>query len=463
MSAPPERAVVIGASVAGLLAARALSEAYPQVVVVDRDELPDDPSQRDGVPQGRHGHTLLAGGREALEALLPGLTEELVALGAGTGDVQERTALYVGDRPLAPGHSGLTTLMMSRPLLEWTLRRRVGALPGVTVLDRRSALDLTWSADRTRVTGVFVAPLDPAGATRLVPADLVVDASGRTSRTTEWLARHQVAAPPESRVRVDLAMTTRHFRRQVDDAGGALAVAHRPTRTAPRAGLLLAQEGDVWAASLTGYHGDRPPTALADFTAYARTLCSPVLADLVAALESLDDGSTCRFPANVRRHYEELAWFPDGLLVTGDALCAVDPTLGQGTTLAALEALALRDCLRRGRDDLAVRFFRQAATDLEVPWAQAVAAAPLAPGATARSPMRTELGRRYTGALQAAGTDDPLVAGALLRVGHLTAAPSSLLTPRYAVRALRAAAAPPGGRPAPPAHLRPARAPRVSG
>ncbi len=131
MVAPPERAVVIGASVAGLLAARALSEVYSQVLVVDRDELPDHPAQRDGVPQGRHSHSLLARGREALEVLLPGLTEELVALGAGTGDVQERTAVYLGDRPLASGRSGLTTLTQSRPLLEWTLRRRLGALPAV--------------------------------------------------------------------------------------------------------------------------------------------------------------------------------------------------------------------------------------------------------------------------------------------------------------------------------------------
>ena len=124
MTGTVDRALVIGSSIAGLLAARALSEAYSEVIVLDRDELPYGPVARGGVPQIRHAHGLLAGGREAMEELLPGLTTDLVAAGAAAGDALESLHYYVGTGRYATGTSGLTAVAVSRVLLEWTIRRR---------------------------------------------------------------------------------------------------------------------------------------------------------------------------------------------------------------------------------------------------------------------------------------------------------------------------------------------------
>jgi 2-polyprenyl-6-methoxyphenol hydroxylase-like FAD-dependent oxidoreductase len=434
MSGTVDRALVIGSSIAGLLAAQALSEAYAEVIVLDRDDLPYGPVPRGGVPQIRHAHGLLAGGREAMEALLPGLTADLVAAGAIVGDAQEAMLYYVGTRRYASGSSGLTAVAVSRVLLEWTIRRRVAETPGVVFYDRSSVLDLMFSEDGRRVTGLVVASVDRPGSPRRLEADLVVDASGRTSRTPEWLERRGFQPPEEERVRCDLSYATRRFRRRPGDAGTALAIFQSASAAVPRSGLLVAQERDEWIAGVTGYHGVRPPTELSEFLAYARTLEGPALATVLERLEPLDDGFTYRFPASVRRRYERLVEVPDGLLVIGDALCSFDPAFGQGMSTAALEAVALRTCLTEGREDLGLRFFYRAAHHIDTPWQIVVGGMPPAPGTSVHKPLSERLVSSYLTALRYAAVDDPKLARAFLRVAHMTASPQSLMTPGNAAR-----------------------------
>lgn len=435
MSGTADRAVVIGASIAGLLAARALTETYAEVILVDRDELPYGPVARVGVPHARHAHAMLACGSAVIEELFPGIADQLVALGAGTGDIQEKTRMYAGPRPMAAGHVGFTALAVSRPLLEWTIRQRVAALPGVTFYDRTSVLDLAFSNDLTRVTGAVVTSLDGAGRKRVLEADLVVDASGRTARTPEWLERHGYAPPEEERVRVDYTTATRRFRRRsLTDTGGALAITHGAGPGLPRGGIVLYQEGDVWTVTLGGYAGQRPPTELRAFQAYSRTLCAPVIADIAESLEPLDDGIAYRFPADVRHRYERMDRFPDGLIVTGDALCAFDPSLGQGMSVAAAEALALRNELRRGRKELAKRFFTGAAVHVDTPWTVVVGNGAAAAGIELNDPAPTRLVKRYLTSVRKAAVDDPVVAGAFLRVAHLIDRPEHLLSLPIAAR-----------------------------
>jgi 2-polyprenyl-6-methoxyphenol hydroxylase-like FAD-dependent oxidoreductase len=436
MSGTVDRALVIGSSIAGLLAAQALSETYSEVIVLDRDDLPYGPVPRSGVPQIRHAHGLLAGGREAMEALLPGLTADLVGAGAIVGDAQEAMHYYAGTRRYATGTSGLTAVAVSRVLLEWTIRRRVAANPGVVFYDRSSVLDLVFSEDGRRVTGLVVSSVDRPGSPRRLEADLVVDASGRTSRTPEWLERRGFQPPEEERVRCDISYATRRFRRRPGDAGTALAILQPATAAVPRSGVLIAQENDEWIAGVTGYHGVRPPTALPDFLAYARTLESPALATILERLEPLDDGCTYRFQASVRRRYERLIDLPDGLLVTGDALCSFDPAFGQGMSTAALEAVALRTCLSEGREDLGLRFFFRAAHHIDTPWQIVVGGMPPAPGTTVRKPLSERLVGAYLTALRSAAADDPKLARAFLRVAHMTASPRSLMTPGNVARVL---------------------------
>jgi 2-polyprenyl-6-methoxyphenol hydroxylase-like FAD-dependent oxidoreductase len=436
MTGTIDRALVVGSSIAGLLAAQALSEAYAEVVVLDRDELPYGPVPRGGVPQIRHAHGLLAGGREAMEELLPGLTADLVGAGAIVGDAQEALHYYVGTGRYATGTSGLTAVVASRVLLEWTIRRRVAQTPGIVFYDRSSVLDLTFSADGRRVTGVVVASVDRPGSPRRLEADLVVDATGRTSRAPEWLERRGFQPPEEERVRCDISYATRRFRRRAGDAGTALALLQPASAAVPRSGVLIAQENDEWIAGLVGYHGVRPPTELPAFLAYARTLEASAMAEVLERLEPLDTGCTYRFQASVRRRYERLLDVPEGLLVIGDALCSFDPAFGQGMSVAALEALALRTTLGEGHADLARRFFARAAHYIDTPWQIVVGGMPPAPGDTARKPFPERLLGSYLTALRHAAVDSPALARAFLRVAHMTAPPQSLMAPRYAVRVL---------------------------
>lgn len=453
----PRRAVVVGASIAGLLAAAALAEHYDEVQVLDRDALPSEPANRPGAPHGRHTHGLLSRGREAMEELLPGLTDDLLARGATLKDAQEVGAFHVGGRPLAPGSSGLLALGVSRPLLEWQIRRRVLDLPGVVVQDRIAVLRLVARTGGGTVTGVSVSRLDWPGTSVTVDADLVVDASGRTAQTAEWLRALGYDAPAEDRLRIDVRYATRTFRRPAaslaEGPGRGLGAVLQPSSPAvPRSAVLLPMEGDRCTVSIAGYHGVQPPTGLGEFVAYARTVPGPV-ADIVDGLEPLDDGLAYRFPVNVRRRYEHLDRFPEGLLVLGDAICAFDPAFGQGMSVAALEALELRGCLRGGQPDLARRYFRLAARHIDTPWSITVGRDRLLPGSAGPVPRAARLLSGYVDALLRAAVDDPALATAFLRVSHLAARPPSLLAPAVVLRVLRAGLRPGRrtrpGRPAP--------------
>jgi 2-polyprenyl-6-methoxyphenol hydroxylase-like FAD-dependent oxidoreductase len=325
-------------------------------------------------------------------------------------------------------------LAVSRPLLEWYLRRRLLTDPRVEVLPGTSVLDLTLDPGLGRVDGVIVKHLDHLAPARLA-AELVVDASGRTSRLPEWLDRRGLSTPPEDVRRADRYYATRTFRRRADRRQPlAVVVAGAPKM--PRGAVMIAQEGDRWTVSLAGGREDQPPADLAGFKAFTQNLSSPILAELVQDLEPLDDGMTYRFPVNRRRHYEMLSDLPEGLLVTGDAFCAFNPVYGQGMTVAALEAHTLAECLLEGGPALARRYHQRAARHQDTPWAIAVDEGPR-PGDA--SSLRTRLANAYLQQVIARGADDPDLAAAFLRVNHLVDRTEDLLQPRVVWRVARAA------------------------
>jgi 2-polyprenyl-6-methoxyphenol hydroxylase-like FAD-dependent oxidoreductase len=437
-------AVVVGASMAGLLAARVLAEHVGHVVVLDRDTLPEDAVPRGGAPQSWHGHGLLARGRRGLEELFPGLTAELVAQGAMTGDMQEDIRWINEGLPMARGTSGLSGVLVSRPLLERQVRRRALADPRIRVCERVVVRSLTHDG-AGRVTGVAgVDRDDPAGSVRRWDADLVVDASGRQSSAPEWLSALGFEPPEEERVDVDVAYATRHYRREPRHLDGDLGIVMAATPDNPRAGFLLAQEGDRWICSLGGYAGDRPPLDPEGFEAYAASLPSPLLHEVIRSAVPLDEPRRFRYPASVRRRYERLARSPRGLLVTGDAICSFDPVYGQGMTVACLEALVLRDVLRGGPDrpSLAQDFWRACAPVVDIPWQMAAGGDRRLPGIPGPVDRRTRLLNGYVARVQRAAAVDPAVGTAFLRVVNLEAPPPSLMAPSLLARVLRSSRRP---------------------
>jgi 2-polyprenyl-6-methoxyphenol hydroxylase-like FAD-dependent oxidoreductase len=432
-----DRAVVLGAGMAGLLTARVLAGSYGQVTVIDRDELPDTPRHRRGVPHGRHLHALAARGQQTLEELFPGLTVELVANGAPAGNLLTDARLYLSGHRLRQADTGLVLLCASRPFLERHIRARLRALPNLVFLDRCDVVGLATTPDGGRVTGARVLRRADGSAEEVLAADLVVDATGRGSRIPAWLDALGYPRPEREQVRIGLGYATRTYRLPAAALDGDLAVLQAATPQHPRTGAIQALEGNRWMLTLAGILGDHPPTDPAGFLAFARSLRFPDIYEAIRDAEPLDDPVGFRFPASVRHRYERLDRFPDGLLVMGDAVASFDPIYGQGMSVAALEALALRRHLEQGVEPRPRRWFRDLARLVDVPWDMSAGGDLVFPGVQGHRTRKVGLIAAYLTRLHAAAEHDAHLASAFIRVAGLVAPPQSLLRPGVVLRVLR--------------------------
>ncbi|MFD1832744.1 FAD-dependent oxidoreductase [Streptomyces desertarenae] len=432
-----DRAVVLGAGMAGLLAARVLAETYAHVLVVDRDQLTGVTGPRRGVPHARHAHALLARGQQILNELFPGLDDELTAAGIPAGDISGNLRWYFNGRRLSPVHTGLVSVSATRPVLEAHVRGRVAALSRVEFRERCVIRGLAASSDRTRVTGVLLQDEDGSGSEEVVEADLVVDATGRGSRTPAWLEELGYARPREDRVKIDLAYTTRHFRLKEDPYGTDLSINPVASPANPRGAFFPKLADGSSQLSLTGILGDHPPTDDEGFLAFAKTLAAPEIYRAIRDAEPLDEPVTFRFPASVRRRYEDLRRFPDGLLVIGDGVCSFNPVYGQGMTVAAMEAMELRDHLHGSARPGGLAFFRGISSILDVPWDLAATADLNFPGVQGPRTLKVRMGNAYMARLQSAAAHDGELTGAFFRVAGLVDSPQSLMRPSVALRVLR--------------------------
>jgi len=432
-----DHALVLGAGMAGLLAARVAAEVYDRVTVVDRDELPDHPGPRRGVPQGRHAHALLARGGQVLEELFPGLTSDLVAHGAPTGDVLGDVRMRLGGHQLRRTPTGLTVISVSRPFLEQHVRDRVRALPGIRFAPPSDIVGLWATKDAGRIAGARILRRADGSADETIEADLVIDATGRGSRTPVWLTALGYQRPPEVRVPIDLGYSTRRYRMGPHALDGDLAILHGPTPSAPRGGVLARLEGNQWLLTLMGFNGDHPPVQPDGFVAFARSLPNAWIYEAIRHAEPVDDPVAYRFPTSRRRHYERLARFPDGLIVLGDAVCSFNPVYGQGMTVAAIEALIVREHLRHrrpaGTGDLRGRLANAAST----PWKMSIAGDLVIPGVHGRRSLAVRAANSFVNRVLAAAADDATVANAFVRVSGLVDPPAVLLRPRLVLRVLR--------------------------
>ncbi len=434
-------AVVIGASMGGLLAARALHDTFDTITLVDRDRLPDDPASRRGVPQGRQLHVLLDRGRQALEELFPGLSADLIGLGVPLVDLHGQVQWCNDGHRMQRAPSELAALGISRPLVEHAVRVRVAALPGVRILAGHEALDLTVSAGSNRVTGVRVRPVANGTVPVHLHADLVVDAGGRGSRTPVWLAGLGYEPAVEEQVGVGVTYVTRMYRREPHQLGGLLGALTNATPDLPRGGIVAAQEDDRFAVALCGMLGEEPPTDDAGLAAFANSLAAPEIGEVVRSAQPLEPPAKMRFPASVRRRYERLRRFPGGYLVLADALCSFNPVYGQGMTVAAMEALLLRRLLAQqpdaGDGRLARLFFRGAAKVIDGPWSISVGADLRFPRVPGRRTAKVRFVNAYVHRLHAGARTDTVLGAAFLRVVNLIDPPARLLAPGIVLRVLR--------------------------
>jgi 2-polyprenyl-6-methoxyphenol hydroxylase-like FAD-dependent oxidoreductase len=454
------RAIVLGASIAGLLTARVLCGRFAEVVLLERDELPDRPAPRKGAPHAVHPHGLLARGREILETLFPGFSDALIGQGALAGDVAMDAAIMANGRRIAPGVSGLTGLAVSRLAIEAELRRRVQMLPAIRMVTGVDIVSPLHDGSAGRVTAVRYRSHAGAGGEQTLGAALVVDCTGRGSHSPSWLREWGYEQAPEERVVIGLCYTSAYFRRDARVRPPLLAILGAATPELPRAYFLVAQEpgedGSArWAAGFGGYAGDHVEPTLEAMRDRARAVGVAEIASLAERGEALGPVIRYHFPYSQRRRYERLQRFPRGYLLLGDALASFNPIYGQGMTAAACQAIALDAALAGGEDGLARRFFRAAAKVIDTPWQLAVGGDLALPNVPGPRPLPVRIINAYIARLQRAATHDAKIALAFIRVIHLVAAPASLFSPGVFLRVMFA-----GGRrhaatdPAVPAALR---------
>ncbi len=447
------RAVVIGGSIAGLLAARVLSEHFESVTIIDRDHPPTAPEPRKGVPQGKHGHGLLAAGSAVMDVLFPGMFEEMVAGGAVKVDAADDVWWFNNGAWRLQTRSGLIAYLQSRPFLEFHIRKRVLQLPGVLEGCGCAAAGLQFDESRQRVTGVFATRGD--ARPELIPADLVVDCSGRGSQLPTWLDAAGCPRPPVSRVEVNVGYSTRIFRLpEGEPQWKALLMFGQPPKQS-RLGVMLPVEGGQWMVTLGGEFRDYPPEDERGFAEFARSLYHPELFEKVSAGVPVTPISTYRFPAHIWNHYERLERWPEGLLVMGDGVCSFNPIYGQGMTVAALEAQVLQRCLaeehgtgrnRNGRA-MARAYYRGITAPVSAAWAMATGADLAYP--EARGP-RTRAGDwvgKYLGHVITMTCYDPEVLKEWVFVTNMVKPITAMFHPRIVGRVLRRVIA--GGPPLP--------------
>ncbi|MGW4125403.1 NAD(P)/FAD-dependent oxidoreductase [Nocardia sp. NPDC004711] len=454
MSPADRHAIVIGAGIAGLLAARVLAEFCTRVTILERD-TGDAAAVRRGVGQGRHLHGLLDRGRTIFEELFPGCTDDLVGAGAQTAEVLVGTRWYIAGSRLTATPTGLTSIIATRPLLESVLRRRTLQLPNVLLREGITVRGLI--GDSARITGVRVGSyrdphpgrdFDAAGGDgaaavsrgsapdgEIAVADLVVDASGRGSRICEWLRVIGAPTPVEEQLEVDLGYASRLYRYGEGQLGGHASVIIS-TGADGHGGGAVHVEGDRWLVTLAGMMGDHPPTDAAGFQAYAASLDAPDIHEIITAAEPLDEAVPYRFRFSVRRRFDRLPAAPAGLVVLGDAQCAFNPLYAQGMTVAALQAVALRACLDGGLSfaELPARFYAAATEAAATAWQLAATSDLRHPRVAGRRGLRTRLTNAYVAQAHRAAHRDPLVARTFMRVAHLVEPPAALTQPVLAGR-----------------------------
>ncbi|WP_375504036.1 FAD-dependent oxidoreductase [uncultured Nostoc sp.] len=431
-----QQAIVIGASMGGLLAARALADYYQQVTVVERDIFPDAGKNRKGVPQDHHAHGLLSRGREVLEELFPGITEELEAQGALPNQPLQQSRWFSNGGYLCRNsQSDLILLLVSRPLLEAQVRKRLLSLPNIKMIENCDVQGLLTTPDQTRITGVRFNHRGD-GSTESLKADLVVDATGRRSISPVWLEKLGYEKPQEEQVRMDISYTTRTYRRRPGDLQGDLSTIITPSLPNWRSGVILAQEGDRWIVSIGGYLGDHAPTDEKGFLEFAKAMPAQEFYEIIKDAEPLSEIVPYKVPTSQRRHYERMARFPENYLVFGDAICSFNPVYGQGMTVSALESLALRNCLAKGSQNLARRFFKEASQVVDTAWSIAVGGDLRIPQVEGTRSLKVRFLNWYISKLHIAARRDPVVAIAFLKVTNLTTSPNSLIHPIISLRVL---------------------------
>ncbi|MBB4909388.1 NAD(P)/FAD-dependent oxidoreductase [Actinophytocola algeriensis] len=432
------RAVVLGGSIAGLFAARVLADAYDEVQIVDRDKLVGVKGPRRFCPQSHQANGLLARGVQVMEELFPGLTQEMIDNGVPTGDLSGSCRWYARGLRLKQGHGNLQTLGVIRPLFEYYIRERVQKIPNVVFVEEHDILGLTATADNSRITGVKVQHRNES-TDKVIEADLVIDATGRGSRTPVWLEQLGYERPEEERKKIDLGYVTQHFKLRpgVNPFEGDVAINQIAHAAAPRGNVFFLVEDGRLELTTYGILGDHPPTDQAKLYEWLKSLPAKDVYETLRYADPVDKPVPFKFPTTLRRHYQKLRRFPEGLLVTGDAVTTFNPVYAQGMSVAALCALTLRSHLHSGAAPVPTDYFRDLAKEaIDAAWQMTNTIDLSLPGVPGERSLQVRFANWYLKRVQTAATHDGSITAKYFTAAGLVAPPESLMRPGFMLKVL---------------------------
>ena len=431
------RAIVVGAGLGGLAAAQALSLSFETVTVLERDALPSAPIARSGTPQARQIHVLLKGGLDALSELMPDFETELERAGAVRVRVGSQSLLELpGFDPFPRRDLGFDYLSVTRPLLELVARRLVQRDSTITLNPHCRVTEFLQAPGRDAVAGVRY---EHGNASHELTADLVVDASSRGALTLDFLDRIGLPRPKETEIGIDLRYATAMFEIPSEAPPDWRAMLHRPSVGNCRGGLVVPVENNCWQVNLTTLHGELVPENVAEFIAFARAMRTQTIHDAIARARPLGPIYRFGFPSSIRRHFEALERFPGRLLPLGDVICRFNPAFGQGMSVAAQEAAALRRLIaaRISNADplngIAWPFFGVVQDFLAAPWA--TAESDFIHEKTRGEPPHDFRARlNFNSGLLRLASEDATVHRTMSEVSHLVKPSSALRAPEIASR-----------------------------
>ncbi|MFS0635362.1 FAD-dependent monooxygenase [Mesobacillus foraminis] len=429
------KAIIIGGSIAGKLAARVLSDFAEEVIIVEKDPKCEQRLPRTSVPQGFHGHALLKSGEEALEELFPGIVDELIADGAVPSDFASELSWYHHGSWKVQFKSGVSIIQQSRPFLEEHIQRRLELIPNISfqyetkvkgvVVKENRAIGVSLTTKNGNISELF--------------ADIVVDASGAGSATPRWLKELGLGVPHKTEVKVDLFYSSRKYPSLSPKNGGSLLI--YPNPPLQNLGGAIAQiEDNEWMVTLLGYGVKHPPFNDEQFINYTKQLDDQGIYDTIKDADPVTPVSFYRFPSLSRYHYDNMKHFPDGLIVIGDAFSRINPVFAQGMSIAALEALALKKELSKREGNpgkpkhLSKKIHRRFSRITDIPWLIALSEDFRFKTTSGKKPFGLPFLQWYVKKVIIACSRNTEVYGQFIKVLHLKAHPITLFSPKMMLK-----------------------------
>ncbi len=364
------KAIVIGGSMAGKFAAKALSTSFKEVIIIEAGERWDGKSSRKRVPQSNHPHVLLKGGENAIEELFPNITNELIKAGSIVNNFTRDLKWHQFGLWKQPFIGEVHMIQQSRFLLEWHIQKRIHQISNITSKFKTLVEGLIVDRKANKVCGVKVKCLE-TDKQEEIHADIVVDASGFGSKSIEWLREYGIEIQ-EEKVRIDLFYATKMFKLKENEKLDCCNMLMSPSFPDNPYGVLIQTiEDNRYFVTFSGYANEKAPQTDDEFYDFAENLSISNVTDFLNKAVAISDIKTYKIPYQVRRRFDLTTNMPEGLLVVGDAHCRFDPVFGQGVSVAAMEAHQLQ-LLLQGRKQLdktfTQQFYKKAATIIETPW-----------------------------------------------------------------------------------------------